>query len=59
MPPKNCEGSSVNSVKLQLKLIEQSVAFLYTNNKLTERNQVNNPIYDHIKKKTIHRNKSN
>ena len=58
MPPKNYEGSSVNSVKLQLKLVEQSVASLYTNNKLSERNQLNNPIYDHIKKKNIHRNKS-
>ena len=58
MPPKNYDGS-VNSVQLQLQLIEQSVAFLYTNNKLSERNQVNNPIYDHIKNNNIHRNKSN
>lgn len=38
MPPENCRSSSVNSVKQQdKKLIDQSVAFLYRNKRLSVR----------------------
>ena len=37
--------------------IQKSVAFLYNNNKWSERNWVNNPIYHHIEKtKTLRKN---
>ena len=38
---------------------QKSVAFLYTNNEATERNQGINPIYSCTKKHKIPRNKSN
>ena len=37
--------------------IQKSVAFLYTNNKLPERNERNKVILHHIKKNKIPRNK--
>ena len=39
--------------------IQKSVAFLYTDYELSERNFKNSPIYHHIKKNRIPRNKSN
>ena len=39
--------------------IQKSVAFLYTNNKLSERDKENNPIYNCIKRNKIPRNKFN
>ena len=39
--------------------IQKCIAFLYTNNKLSEREIRNNPIYNCIKKNKIPRNKSN
>ena len=50
----------MNSVKLQDAKIntQKSVAFLYTNNGKSER-EIKNPIYPHIKKNNIPRNKPN
>ena len=50
----------MNSVKLKDAKIntQKSVAFLYTNNGKSER-EIKNPIYPHIKKNNIPRNKPN
>jgi len=39
--------------------LQKSVAFVYTNNELSEKNSGNNPIYDHTKRNKIPGNKLN
>ena len=60
MPPKNLEQINELNKIAGCKINKQkSVAFLFTNNKLSERESKENPIYCCIKNNKITRNKFN